>query len=353
MFFAFLVILCGKRKKPQKVQNPVSTTTTTTTTELFSTITVNNSASFDPALQISMTKLRRATKNFSSDFIIGSGRFGLIYKAQLSNGVTVAIKRLDPDAFKGSQEFWAEMVTLGMLHHPNIVKILGYCMTDSNRLLIYEFIQNGSLDQRLHLQEEEKQDVATLSWVNRIQIVRGVANGLSFLHGLDKPIAHQDIKSSNVLLDSDLQAHISDFGLARRIDASTSYASSQSQSTGTMGYSYKPPEYKDGLTVPTLEADVYSFGVLMFEIATGKRPNLPNFLDGKEVGLVDWARNMLFKNQHMEMVDAYISREDGLIQVQVKEYFEIAGMCTCEIRRCRPTMPEVVQWLNRIPTCNF
>ena len=172
--------------------------------------------------------------------------------------------------------------------------------------------------------------------------MRGVANGLSFLHGLD--IVHRDIKSRNVLLDSDFQSHISDFGLARRIGSSASYASNQSAGT----VSYMPPEYKEGLTTATLEADVYSFRSLMLEIATGKQPNLPTLLDGKEVGLVQWARKMLAQYQHMEMLDASISREDGLIEAHVKEYFEIARMCTSEIRRDRPTMAKVFQLLNRI-----
>nr|POE73959.1 leucine-rich repeat receptor protein kinase ems1 [Quercus suber] len=220
----FWVFRCRKPKITQLVS---------TTTELPSITTVDQSASFDPNLKFSMTKLRAATKNFSPEFIIGGGSFGTVYKAQLSNGVTVAIKRLNPDAFKGFREFWAEMVTVGMLQHPNIVKILGYCMTSSDRLLIYEFFQNGSLDRWLHLEP-----TLTLRWGTRIQIVKGVANGLSFLHSLDKPIAHQNIKSRNVFLDSDFQAQITDFGLARGIDNSTSYASTQS--ADTMGLGDKP-----------------------------------------------------------------------------------------------------------------
>ena len=112
-----------------------------------------------------MIQLRAATKDFSADFIIGDGRFCLVYKAKLSNSVTMTIKRLNPDAFKGSRKFYTEMVTLGMLRHPNIVKILGYCMTGSDRLLTYEFSQNGCLDQW----SQQKQNVATptLSWRTR------------------------------------------------------------------------------------------------------------------------------------------------------------------------------------------
>ncbi|KAL0015720.1 hypothetical protein SO802_002789 [Lithocarpus litseifolius] len=344
LIFALLVILCRKPKKPTpttctqrtgRAQNPVNNMT-----EL-SSVTVDESASFDPNLRISMQELKKATKDFSTDLIIGDGSFGLVYKAQLSSGVTVAIKKLDPDAFQGFREFRAEMETLGKLRHPNIVKILGWCVSGNDRLLIYEFVQKGSLDQWL----QQEQDVPTLSWGTRVKIVKGVAKGLSFLHNLEKPIVHRDIKASNVLIDSDFEAHIADFGLARRIDTSNSHVSTQF--AGTMGY--MPPEYKEGLTAATLEADVYSFGILMFEIATGKRPNLPTLLDGKEVGLVQWARKMLAQNQHMEMVDASMLREDGLVEAHVKVYFEIAGMCTSEIRKERPAMAKIVDLLNQIP----
>jgi hypothetical protein len=295
------------------------------------------SASFDPNIRISMEELVVATNNFSTDLIVGDGSFGLVYKAQLSNGITVAIKTLDPDAFQGFREFRAEIEILSKLHHPNIVKILGYCMTGPVRLLIYEFMEKGSLDQWLR----QEQDAYSLSWGKRIQIIKGVANGLSFLHSLEKPIVHRNIKASNVLLDSDFQAHIADFGLARQIDNSKSHVSTAAE--GTMGY--MAPEYREGLTGATLEGDVYSFGVLMLAIATGKRPNLPILLDGEEVELLHWARQLMEQNQHMEMVDHRIPREDGLIEAHVKKYFEIAAMCTSENRRERPTMAKVVKLL--------
>ncbi|GMY31325.1 putative serine/threonine-protein kinase [Fagus crenata] len=302
-------------------------------------IHLKRSASFNPNLLITTEELVVATNNFSTDLIVGDGSFGLVYKAQLSNGITVAIKTLDPDAFQGFREFRAEMEILSKLHHPNIVNILGYSMSGSVRLLIYEFMQKGSLDQWLRQEQD-----ASLSWGTRIQIIKDVANGLSFLHGLEKPIIHRNIKASNVLLDSDFQAHIADFGLARRINNSKSHVTTLE--AGTMGY--MPPEYMEGLTAATLEGDVYSFGILMLAIATGKHPNLRTLLDGKEVKLPHWARQLMEQNQHMEMVDHRILREDGLIEAHVKQYFEIADMCTSEKRRERPAMAKVVQLLNRI-----
>ncbi|KAE8701834.1 peroxidase 12-like [Hibiscus syriacus] len=235
-----------------------------------------------------MEELAAATKNFSSDLIIGEGSFGYVYKATLSNGVTVAIKKLDPNAFQGLREFRAEMETLGKLRHDNIVKILGFCSSGLDRVLIYEFIERGSLDQLMYDEGQENSVDGLLNWHTRKKIVRGIANGLAYLHGLDTPIIHRDIKASNVLLDQNFNAHISDFGLARQIQESRSHVSTQV--AGTMGY--MPPEYREGNTAATVVADVYSFGILMIEIATQNRPSWPVKLEGKAIGLVEWARRM-------------------------------------------------------------
>ncbi|KAL6218226.1 hypothetical protein ACLB2K_011441 [Fragaria x ananassa] len=312
-------------------------------------ITVDESASFDPSLKVSMEEVVKATKNFNKDLVVGDGGFGLVYKAQLSDGLKVAIKKLDPDAFQGFREFQAEMETLGKLRHPNLVKILGYCVSGADRILIYEFMERGNLDRWLHDSSSTDLDgyddtagcKLPLSWKTRNKVVRGVANGLAYLHGLEKPIIHRDIKASNVLLDREYEAHIADFGLARSIDTSRSHVSTQF--AGTMGY--MPPEYKDGFTGATVKADVFSFGILMLEIATGRRPNLPSVFDGKEMGLVEWSRKMVANNRQMEMVDSSISRED-LDEGSVKRYFEIVGECAHESSRQRPPMKDVIQLLN-------
>ncbi|KAJ8760597.1 hypothetical protein K2173_015264 [Erythroxylum novogranatense] len=311
-----------------------------------STINIDDSASFDPSLnRVSMEELKTATRNFSADLIIGDGSFGLVYKAQLSTGNTVAIKKLAPDAFQGFREFRAEMETLGKLRHRNIVKMLGYCMSGEDRVLIYEFIEKGSLDQWLHdaSYSSEYSVKLPLSWETRNKIVNGVADGLAYLHGLDTPIIHRDIKAGNVLLDSEFEAHIADFGLARRVDSSCSHVSTQV--AGTMGY--MPPEYKNGLMTATVKADVYSFGMLMLEIATGQRPNLPIMMEGKEVVLIEWARKMLEESRHWEMLDPSMIKE-GVREDSVKEYLDIATWCTSESRKDRPCMGEVIDLLNHL-----
>jgi serine/threonine protein kinase len=239
------------------------------------------------------------------------------------------------------------METLGQLRHGNIVKILGYCVSGRDRVLILEFVERGSLDQWIHdtsSTDNDHFDKFPLPWETRIKIVMGVANGLAYLHGLDTPIIHRDIKASNVLLDASFQAHISDFGLARRIEALRSHVSTQV--AGTFGY--MPPEYKDGFIGATVQADVYSFGILMFEIATAERPDLPKVVEKKEVGFIEWVKKMLGQDRHMEMLDCNMPKEGLSGDDQVKEYFRIASLCTEEFMGDRPAMSDVVDLLKKL-----
>ncbi|XP_011042886.1 PREDICTED: putative serine/threonine-protein kinase [Populus euphratica] len=348
LIFAIIVIVCkstSNQDYSRRRRRHHHQTRTVPNPEL--SITIDESASFDPAMnRISMEELKVSTKNFSTDLVIGDGSFGFVYKATLFNGSTVAIKKLDPDAFQGFREFRAEMETLGKLRHRNIVKILGYCVSGLERVLILEFVERGSLDQWIHdisSTNNEQFVKFPLPWETRIKVVRGVANGLAYLHGLETPIIHRDIKASNVLLDSEFEAHIADFGLARRIDASHSHVSTQV--AGTLGY--MPPEYKEGAGA-TVKVDVYSFGILMFEVATAERPNLPKVVEEKEVLLIEWVRKMLGQNRHMEMLDSNTPKE-GLSEDEVKEYFRIASLCT-EESGDRPAMSEVVDLLKKLST---
>ncbi|XP_059630473.1 leucine-rich repeat receptor protein kinase EMS1-like [Cornus florida] len=350
-FVVFLILaiiwaICKgtKRRAPQ-------TRARTVPNSDLSSVAVVESASLDPSLnRISMLELVEATQNFSPDLIIGDGSFGVVYKARLYSGLTVAVKKLSPDAFQGFREFRAEMEILGKLQHRNIVKILGYYDIGSDRVLIYEFVEKGSLDEWLN--DTSSSEIGSsavrlpLSWEIRLKIIRGVAVGLLYMHNLDTPIIHRDIKASNVLLDSEFEAHIADFGLARRIEGSHAHVSTQV--AGTMGY--MPPEYIQGATAATVSGDIYSFGILMLEVATGKRPNLPfKEDDGKVIRLVEWTRKMVEQNRQMEMVDANISR-DGLREDEVVEFFRIATLCSSESSKDRPPMKEVVELLNQIPT---
>ncbi|CAN6438882.1 unnamed protein product [Victoria cruziana] len=308
---------------------------------------VSTATYFDESLhQISMPDLIAATNNFHSSGVVGDGSFGLVYKGQLPDGRLVAVKKLGIDCFQGLREFEAEMETLGRIKHENIVKILGYCMTGRDRVLIYEYAENGSLDQWLHTEPSDAStSPARLTWPIRVNIIKGVAAGLAFLHDAVKPtIIHRDIKASNVLLDERFEAHIADFGLARRVNPSYSHVSTQV--AGTMGYI--PPEYKDGWRA-TVKGDVYSFGVLMLEVATGRRPNLAVeevVVDGKVklVFLVNWAKQLVHESREMDAVEQ-ILREDAP-EADVKDYFRIASMCTNDDHRERPLMKNVVSMLH-------
>lgn len=314
-----------------------------------SSISICDSASFDPSLpHVSMQELVAATQGFSNDLIIGDGSFGLVYKARLNSGAVVAVKKLSPDAFQGLREFRAEMETLGKIHHPNIVRILGFCATGVDRVLIYEFIEKGSLDQWLYdtsSSELEEEPRPPLTWNTRVNIIRGVANGLAFMHHkLETPIIHRDIKASNILLDADFEVHIADFGLARRMEGSHSHVSTQV--AGTMGY--MPPEYLDGATNATMAGDIYSFGVLMLEVLTGRRPSFPfPGEDGREVRLMEWVNRMAGKGSYVDMVDASIAKQD-LHKPTVEEIFQIGVKCADEKSRNRPAMNQVVDHLNKI-----
>ncbi|KAL7615528.1 leucine-rich repeat receptor protein kinase EMS1 [Lactuca sativa] len=353
LLICFFYFICrttrNRRRDPESRPRTRATRTVPNLGTSTSFISVAESQLFDQSLnQIEMSDLVKATRNFSPDLIVGDGSFGLVYKANLPSGVTVAVKKLGADAFQGYREFRAEMETLGKIRHENIVKFFGYCATGTDRILIYEFIEKGSLDQWLYDTSSAQNDTSTvrlpLSWSTRINIIKGVAKGLAFMHNLDTPIIHRDIKASNVLLDVEFEAHIADFGLARRIEGSHSHVSTQV--AGTMGY--MPPEYFYGAALATVTGDVYSFGILMFEIATSRRPNWPmKGENGKEIRLVEWATKMVSQNREMEMVDVSISKQD-LKESQVLEFFKIATFCTTEAPKLRPTMNEVVDLLSRI-----
>ncbi|KAJ7949260.1 Receptor-like kinase [Quillaja saponaria] len=334
---------CGRFKKPshQTRLRPNQTLIGTTNSPEHNPITIYNSHSFDLYTRFSMAELTAATNNFSPDLIIGSGRFRYIYKGQLSNGVVVAVKKLKPCEFQEFREFRAEMETQGKLCHRNILPLFGYCESGDDRLLVFKFMEKGNLYQWLHDRSSAQYISHTLfplSWETRIKIIRGVANELSYLHGLEKSIVHRNISASNILLDHEFEAQISQFGLARRIQPSYSQSTDVA---GTMGY--LPPEYRNSSSGKvTVKADVYGFGVLMLEIATGWWPSL-----FREVDIVDWAINMVAQNSQMQMVDPKISRK-GLIEASVVEYFRIACMCITESPRERPVMTEIVHLLNQI-----
>lgn len=295
-------------------------------------------------LSMRMSDLLTATNDFHKDRIIGYGGFGLVYKAFLPQGKVVAVKKLSMDACQGMREFQAEVEALAGIHHKHLVEILGYCKSGQERLLVYRFVENGSLDEWLHEREDPER---VLDWKKRLKIIRGVAAGLSFLHHDIKPhIIHRDIKASNILLDNDFEALITDFGLARQINPQKSHISTQV--AGTLGY--MPPEYACG-SIATKQADVYSVGMLMMEIATGRRPHLCIKEDSHRRTLWSWVRELMEEKRHMDLVDELIRESlnsDQHSEKEVYDFLRIGCLCTSLKAEDRPLMRDVVSMLEAL-----
>ncbi|KAF8102855.1 hypothetical protein N665_0191s0006 [Sinapis alba] len=288
---------------------------------------------------LSVADLLKSTNNFSQANIIGCGGFGLVYKANLPDGSKAAVKRLSGDCGQMEREFQAEVEALSRAEHKNLVSLQGYCKHGNDRLLIYSFMENGSLDYWLH----ELVDVNTsLRWDVRLKIAQGAARGLAYLHKDCEPnVIHRDVKSSNILLDENFEAHLADFGLARLLRPYDTHVTTDL--VGTLGYI--PPEYSQSL-IATCRGDVYSFGVVLLELVTGRRP--VEVCKGKSCrDLVSRVFQMKAEKREAELIDATI-RED-VEEKEVLEMLEIACKCIDHDPRRRPLIEEVVAWLENLP----
>lgn len=291
-----------------------------------------SSGVFDPKVEcISMHVLERATDNFDEGKVIGDGGFGLVFSATLPDGRAVAVKKLSTDGMQGRREFQAEMETLGKIKHPNLVELLAYCTVGDDRVLVYEFIENGSLDTWLHEKEEGPK---MLDWKLRLRIAQGTACGMAYLHHECNPhVIHRDIKSSNILLGKDFEAHIADFGLARNMSPLVSHVSTEG--AGSLGY--MAPEYSRTLSA-TRQADVYSFGIVLLELATGRRPNV-SVKERNLRTLVRWACQLNAEGHELELLDPVLKKgAPPPIYDQVAAYFAVACECVKENPAARPTM---------------
>ncbi|CAL9130813.1 unnamed protein product [Musa textilis] len=243
----------------------------------------------------SFSELRAATRNFRPDSVVGEGGFGSVFKGWIDertlaaskpgSGIVVAVKRLNQEGLQGHKEWLAEINYLGQLRHPNLVKLIGYCLEDEHRLLVYEFMPRGSLENHLFRRGSYFQP---LSWNLRMRAALGAAKGLAYLHSDEAKVIYRDFKASNILLDTNYNAKLSDFGLAK--DGPTGDKSHVS--TRVMGtYGYAAPEYLATGHL-TAKSDVYSFGVVLLEMLSGRRAVDKNRPHG-EHNLVEWARPYL------------------------------------------------------------
>lgn len=282
-----------------------------------------------------LREIKAASDDFDSANKIGEGGFGPVYKGQLPNGSLIAIKQLSSNSKQGNREFLNEMGMISCLQHPNLVTLHGCCIEGDQLLLVYEYMENNSLARALYGQEKHQ---LKLDWPTRLKICTGIARGLAFLHEESRlKIVHRDIKSTNVLLDKDLNAKISDFGLAKLHEDDKSHISTRV--AGTPGY--VAPEYALWGHL-TYKADVYSFGVVAMEIVSGKSNNsyVPN---DSYLCLLDFAWHLLQTGNLKQLIDERLGNEvnDKEAELMIK----VGMLCTNASPDLRPTMSEVVSML--------
>ncbi|KAG6516857.1 receptor-like cytoplasmic kinase 176 [Zingiber officinale] len=297
--------------------------------------------------------LRTATRNFRPDSMLGEGGFGSVFKgwideitlaaAKPGTGLVIAVKKLKQEGFQGHREWLAEVNYLGHLSHPNLVKLLGYCLEDEQRLLAYEFMPRGSLENHLFRRSSYYQP---LPWNIRMMIALGAAKGLAFLHsGKGKAkVIYRDFKTSNVLLDSNYNAKLSDFGLAK----DGPIGDKSHVSTRIMGtYGYAAPEYLSTGHL-TSRSDVYSFGVVLLELLTGRRAIDRNQPSGQHY-LVEWAKPYLTSKSKRSTTNMMDPRLEGQYPATgAQKTAALALQCLSMEAKDRPTMDQVVTALEQL-----
>lgn len=294
-----------------------------------------------------LAELRSATNDFNRTLKIGEGGFGSVYKGfikpldEKSGRITVAVKTLNQRSLQGHKQWLAEVQFLGVLEHPNLVKLIGYCSDEDERgiqrLLVYEYMPNKSLEYHLF-----NRAAPPLPWNVRLKIALGAAEGLAFLHeGLELQVIYRDFKTSNVLLDSDFKPKLSDFGLAREGPA----GDETHVSTAVVGtYGYAAPDYIETGHLTT-KSDVWSFGVVLYELLTGRR-SLDRNRPTNEQKLLDWVKQFPIESKRFNMImDPKLRYQYSL--KTAREVAKLANSCLVKHAKERPKMSEVVQVLKQ------
>ncbi|XVF25616.1 hypothetical protein REPUB_Repub13aG0228400 [Reevesia pubescens] len=276
-----------------------------------------------------------ATQHFSDENKLGEGGFGPVYKGMLPDGREIAVKRLSKTSGQGLREFKNEVTVIARLQHKNLVRLLGCCLEGNELLLIYDFMPNKSLD--VHLFDSTRS--VQLDWKTRLSIINGIARGLLYLHEDSRlKIIHRDLKASNVLLDHEMNPKISDFGMARIFGGNQNEANTN-RVVGT--YGYMAPEYAmEGLF--SVKSDVFSFGVLLLEIISGRK-NGGFYLSEHGLSLLNYTWKLWCEEQALELMDPVLVKSYD--QVQVLKYIHIGLLCVQEDPTDRPTMSSVIVML--------
>ncbi|CAL9151207.1 unnamed protein product [Musa hybrid cultivar] len=286
----------------------------------------------------SYEELSAATNGFSRDHILGQGGFGCVYKGVLPNGKEVAVKQLKSGSGQGEREFQAEVEIISRVHHRHLVSLVGYCIAGSQRMLVYDFVRNKTLEFHLH-----GKGLPTMDWPTRLKIAIGSAKGLSYLHEDCHPrIIHRDIKTANILLDNNFEAMVADFGLAKIFSDTNTHVSTRIM--GTIGY--LAPEYASTGKL-TEKSDVFSYGVMLLELITGRRP-----IDDSDTfmvdSLVDWARPVLAQaladDKFDELADPRL--ENSYDTVEMVRMVACAAACVRHSAKGRPMMSQIVRALD-------
>ncbi|XVE71138.1 hypothetical protein DITRI_Ditri10aG0126200 [Diplodiscus trichospermus] len=317
-----------------------------------------------PLLNITFADLLSATSNFDRGTLLAEGKFGPVYRGFLPGGIHVAVKVLVHGSTLTDQEAARELEHLGRIKHPNLVPLTGYCLAGDQRIAIYDYMENGNLQNLLHdlplgLQatedwstdtwEEDNNGIQNVgseglltTWAFRHKIALGTARALAFLHhGCSPPIIHRDVKASSVYLDLSLEPRLSDFGLAKIFGTGLE----DEIARGSPGY--VPPEFSQPeCDAPTPKSDVYCFGVVLFELITGKKPFGDDYPEEQEANLVSWVRGLVRKNQVSKAIDPKI-RDTGP-DYQMEEALKIGYLCTADLPTKRPSMQQIVGLLKDI-----
>ncbi|KAK9926813.1 hypothetical protein M0R45_024024 [Rubus argutus] len=280
--------------------------------------------------RFSNEELSEATGGFSKDQLLGSGGFGKVYRGILSNETEIAVKCVSHDSKQGLREFMAEISSMGRLQHKNLVQLRGWCRKRNELMLVYDYMPNGSLNRWIFDRPEK-----VMGWAQRRRVLADVAEGLNYLHhGWDQMVVHRDIKSSNILLDSEMRGRLGDFGLAKLYDHGE--VPNTTRVVGTLGY--LAPELAT-IATPTAASDVYSFGVVVLEVACGRRP-IETERAEEEAVLIDWVRELYSKGRVREAAD---ERVEGEYEEEEMEAALKLGLTCCHPDpQRRPSMKEIV-----------
>ncbi|KAG5581013.1 hypothetical protein H5410_051640, partial [Solanum commersonii] len=288
--------------------------------------------------RFSLRELQVASDNFSNRNILGRGGFGKVYKGRLADGSLVAVKRLKEERTQGGElQFQTEVEMISMAVHRNLLRLRGFCMTPTERVLVYPYMENGSVASRLR---ERPESEPPLDWPKRKRIALGSARGLAYLHDhCDPKIIHRDVKAANILLDEEFEAVVGDFGLAKLMDYKDTHVTTAVR--GTIGHI--APEYLS-TGKSSEKTDVFGYGVMLLELITGQRAfDLARLANDDDVMLLDWVKGLLKDKKYETLVDADL--QGNYNEEEVEQLIQVALLCTQSTPTERPKMSEVVRML--------